>query len=336
MPRNSRLMPPAAFSRRRFLQSSLLAAAATPAARLLAEPPASSVTKIALGMDNFSVRALGWKAAQLIDYAAGLKLDTLFISDLDSYESLEPDALRTVRAKADAAGLKMYVGSWSICPTSTRYKKDWGTPAEHISTGLRVSKALGSPVFRVILGTMDDRKTPGGIEARIADTVKVLKASRKEILDSGVKIAIENHAGDMQSFELARLIEEAGPDIVGVNIDSGNAAWTLEDPLGVLENLGRYTICSSLRDEQIWQTPDGASVQWTAVGEGVIDWNAYIGKWRELCPSVPIQIETISGGPRNFPYHKREFWDQWRNARAFEFERFTALAAKGHQPPPHV
>ena len=72
------------------------------------------------------------------------------------------------------------------------------------------------------------------------------------------------------------------------------------------------------------------------MGDGVIDWNAYLGKWRELCPSVLIQIETISGGPRNFPYHKREFWDQWRNARAFEFERFTALAAKGHQPPPHV
>src|SRR5204862_8240016 len=108
----------------------------------------------------------------------------------------------------------------------------------------------------VVLGTMEDRKTEGGIRARIADTVAVLKACRRDALDTGVKVAVENHAGDMHSWELRDLIEAAGRDFVGANIDSGNAAWTLEDPLDVLENLGKYTICSSLRDDMVWQTPD--------------------------------------------------------------------------------
>ena len=34
-------------------------------------------------------------------------------------------------------------------------------------------------------------------------------------MDAGLKIAIENHAGDMQARELKMLIEEAGKDFVG-------------------------------------------------------------------------------------------------------------------------
>jgi sugar phosphate isomerase/epimerase len=318
-------------SRRDFLKLTVAAALAA-GAPAVAAPAGES--KIPLGMDNFAVRGFGWKAAQLLDYAAGLKLDTLFISDLDSYDSLEEEALREVKAKADGLEIKLYVGSWSICPTSVRFKRNWGTPDEHIALGLRVAKTLGSPVFRVILGGAEDRKTPGGIDARIDDMVKVLRANRGRILDHGIKIAIENHAGDMQSRELVRLIEEAGPDIAGVNIDSGNAAWTLEDPFGVLENLGRYTICSSLRDEQIWEDENGAVVQWTAMGDGVIDWPAYLAKWRELCPTVPVQIETISGFPRPFPYLQREFWAPYGNARAEDFARFVALARKGRKLEP--
>ena len=38
---------------------------------------AAAGTKIKLGMDNFAVRAMGWKAPELLDYAASLKLDTI-------------------------------------------------------------------------------------------------------------------------------------------------------------------------------------------------------------------------------------------------------------------
>lgn len=276
---------------------------------------------------------MGWKAPQLLDYAASLKVDTLFISDLTSYESLEKSSLQEVKAKADGLGIQLYAGSWSICPTSKSFKKDWGTAEEHLATGIRVAGTLGSPVFRVILGNMEDRATPGGIEARIADTVRVLKGGRRQAGDAGVKIAVENHAGDMHSWELARLVEEAGPEFVGVNLDSGNAAWTLEDPLDVLERLGRYTICSSLRDDMIWEIPDGAAVQWTAVGEGLIDWRKFVARWQVLCPEVPFQVETISGFARPFPYRKAEFW-QGYDRRPEAVEGFAALARLGHMIPP--
>jgi sugar phosphate isomerase/epimerase len=313
--------------RRSFLTG--LATATTLAAARPTFAAPSAAPKIKLGMDNFAVRAMGWKAPALIDYAASIKCDTLFISDLDAFESFEDGALRDVRRRAEAAGLALYVGSWSICPTSKAFKKNWGTAEEHLRLGLRVAKALGSPTFRVVLGTLEDRKTEGGIQARIADTVAVLKACRRDALTADVKVAVENHAGDMHSWELLQLVETAGRDFVGVNIDSGNAAWTLEDPLDVLERLGPVTICSSLRDEMIWETPDGAAVQWTAVGDGLIDWKKYAARWHDLCPDVPIMIETISGSQRTFPYKQVEFWKNY-DRRPESLAKFEALAKRGH------
>lgn len=289
----------------------------------------NSKTPIPLGFDNFSVRAMGWKADALIDYAASLKLDSILISDLDAYESFEEPYLKKVRAKAEGAGIQIHAGTWSICPTSKFFKDKWGTAEEHLALGIRVAKTLGSPVLRCILGMGDDRGTPGGIEARIGDTVKVCKACRSQAVDAGVKIAIENHAGDMQAWELVNLIEEAGKEYVGATLDSGNATWTMEDPLASLETLGPHTHSTGIRDSMVWPYEEGVKVQWTAMGEGLVDWKAYIPTFAKLCPGVPMNLEIISGFARPLALYQHNFWKVWPKARASDLARFMALARKG-------
>src|SRR3954471_24200103 len=191
-------------NRRTFLKTSALAGAglalaATTGTLSAADQPER---KIKLGFDNFAVRGMGWKAHALLDYAASLKLDSILISDLDAYENFTEPYLKEVRAKSNELGVQIHAGTWSICPTSKFFKKNWGTAEEHLALGIRVAKGVGSPVIRVVLGTGEDRKSEGGIEARITDTVKVCKALRTQAVDAGVKIAVENHAGDMQSWEL--------------------------------------------------------------------------------------------------------------------------------------
>ena len=326
------------FPRREFVKSLALAGAGAvlgPAVLVQTAVGAVPRRNIKLGLDNFAVRAMKWKADALIDYAASLRTDSLFITDLGPFENFEDGYLREVRKKAADKGLQIHLGSWSICPTSKAFKKDWGTAEEHLRLGIRMARALGSPVFRVILGTGADRATEGGIEARIADTVKVCQACRSQALDAGVKIAVENHAGDMQAWELVTLVEAAGKDYVGVNIDSGNAAWTMEDPRESLEILGPYTVTSSLRDDAIWEYADGAKVQWTAMGEGDVDWKVYFDRFAVLCPGVPVHIETISGFPRELPYLKADFWNTFPKARARDFAKFVALAKRGKPIPPH-
>ena len=320
------------FSRRDFVKSSTVTGAflaignSVTTGGSLAVP---STPKIKLGFDNFSIRALGWKSPQLLDYAAKLKMDTVLFSDLDVYDNHDESHLREIKAKADDLGIEIHAGTGSICPTSNAFDKRFGTAEEHLTLAIRVAKALGSPVARCYQGTFNDRQSQGGIEAHIRDTIKVCKNVKSRATDSGVKIAIENHAGDMQAWELVNLIEEAGRDYVGATMDCGNATWTLEDPLQNLEILGPYALTTGIRDSMVWEYAGGAMVQWTAIGEGLVDFKAYMRRFAELCPKVPVQLEIISGFSRPYPYLKEDFWKPYPNARAHEFARFVAMAKRG-------
>ena len=114
------------WSRRRFLAS----LAALGAANLAAPVRGHNLTapkKLKLGFDNFSIRTFNWKAPRLIEYAASLKVDTLLLSDLNVYESLDEDYLKKIRIQAERAGIELHAGTSSICPTSKSYnEKKWG------------------------------------------------------------------------------------------------------------------------------------------------------------------------------------------------------------------
>lgn len=289
---------------------------------------------MALGFDNFSVRAFGWNADQLIDYAAEIKVDYLMTSDLGVFESFEEPYLKGLRQKADGLGIKLIAGTTSICPTSASFKDRYGTAEEHLALTIRVAHALGSSAARCYLGNLNDRMTEGGIEPHIDATVAVCKSVRELAVETGVKIAIENHAGDLQAWELAMLVEKAGPDYVGVTLDSGNAAWTIEDPTRSLEILAPYAATSGIRDSAIWETENGANVQWTNMGDGCVDWTHYFDRYQELCGTIPVILEIISGGPREMDYYAPGFWDRYPKGRAADFAAFTNLARKGQAPVP--
>ena len=313
-------------NRRHFLQSTLTAAAAS----ALPQVRAAANGKPGVGMDHFAVRGTGWKAPQIIEYAASLKLDAVFLSELGPFESFEDDYLKKLRAQIDAAGLKVYVGGRSVCKTSNIWEDKYGSPDELMALIIKIAKALGSPVARCVLGNSKDRTTDGGIEKHQEEVIKVFKAAKSRCEAEGLKISIENHSGDQQSEELRNLIEAAGKDYVGANIDPGNAVWALEDPMHNLEVLGPYVNCSSVRDSMIWETPEGAMAQWTAIGEGLVDFAAYSKRFAELAPGVPLMIETISGFAKPFPFLKEEFWKPYAKAPAASFAGWLAMMKKGH------
>lgn len=317
-------------SRRGWLATAAVAGGLATIRRAAADTPVRR-RGIKLGFDNFALRALQWNARRLVDHAESLGCDSVFITDFGPFAGRTDDAsLGDLRSYAAAKGVGIELGSWSICPSSKTFKQDFGSAEQHLATGLRMARALGSRAFRVILGNHEDRLTPGGIAARIDETVAVLKASRAAALEAGVKIAIENHAGDMRSAELLALVERAGPEFVGVNFDSGNACWTLEDPLRALEVLAPHVLTTSLRDSMIWRTPMGVAVQWTAMGEGCTDLAAFFDLFEKSCPGVTVHVETISGFARTFPIYDPGFWKAFPDGRADELAAFLALAEKGH------
>ena len=105
--------------------------------------------------------------------------------------------------------------------------------------------------------------------------VKNFKSVRSKALDLGVKIALENHK-DLQAWQVKQVIEEAGPDFVGSNLDFGNPTYVMENPLTTLEVLGPYAVTTHVRDTAVYEDPRGAAVQWTALGEGSIDFKKIV------------------------------------------------------------
>ena len=285
--------------------------------------------RLLLGFDNFSIRALGWKAPRLIEYATRHKVDALLFADLDVYETHDIGYLNEIRQEVEKQKIILQAGTGGICPTSKSFKGKYGNAEEHLRLLIKVAEGVGSSVARCYLGSSKDRKTKGGIRVHMASTIETLKKVRTQAIDAGVRLAVENHAGDMHSKELVELIEKAGPDFVGATIDTGNSTWTLEDPVETFRNLSPYAVCSGIRDSMVWPSEKGVKVQWTAMGEGCVDMGTLFKEWRERCPETPVQIETISGFAKEFPYLEKDFWPPYSTIRADDYSRFLALARKG-------
>ena len=95
--------------------------------------------QLQLGIDNYSLRAFGWNAAQLIDYAASLRLDVLMLSDLAVFGSRAASHLRDLRSRAADHGLALQVGMLSICPSSVMFDPRRGTAGEQLREAIRVA-----------------------------------------------------------------------------------------------------------------------------------------------------------------------------------------------------
>jgi sugar phosphate isomerase/epimerase len=311
-------------TRRRLIQS--LAAAP------LAAAVADAAPTVKLGADLFSLRSQNWTPFQLLDYCAARAVKVVHFSEVRFIGNLEPDNLRRVREHATQAGIEIEIGMTSVCPTSKIFNASLGTAEAQLGAMIDAAVTVGSHIVRCVLGNSNDRAS-GAIGRNIENTAKVLRNVRSKAKDAGIKIAIENHAGDMQARELKGLIEQAGPDFVGACIDSGNPLWTLEDPHLTLETLAPYVLTSHLRDSAVWRVPEGAAVAWVRMGEGNVDIEGYVRQYAALCPGRALSIESIVTGPRVFAYRDPKFWDSYREVPAWEFARFLEIAERGTPRP---
>jgi sugar phosphate isomerase/epimerase len=233
-------------------------------------------------------------------------------------------ALRDVRSCARELGITLEVGMLSIASGATIFNAAAGSAEAQLSQAIDLARALGSKVVRCVVGTFRDRAQPGGIQARVAEALAAVETVRTRALDAGVRMAVENHAGDLQSRELKALVEEAGPDLVGVCLDAGNAFWAMEDPLAALETLAPHVLTSHTRDTAVRPTPAGVEVAWTRMGEGNIGIEAYLDRFQALCPGNPVMLEVIvMPAPRLLPYRDPEFRAGYPHMTAEDFERFA-------------
>jgi len=283
-----------------------------------------------LGVDVYSIRSQGWDAFEYLEYCQRTGFNVVHFSDLVPFEGTDDAYLRQVRARAEALGLSLETGMGSICPSSASFYDEPGDAVVQVREMLHVASLLGSPVLRCLLGGAADRRSATPLRTHIENTLATCRAVREQALDLGIKLAIENHAGDLQGWELRALIEEAGSEYVGACIDTGNPLWVHEDPQVTLEHLAPYVVTSHVRDSIVWAHPRGAAFQWVAMGDGNVGIAAWAERFQVLCPGAPFTLEIITGRPpRLLNYLEEAYWDAFPDARASEFARFERLVRQG-------
>lgn len=285
-----------------------------------------------LGYNTYCLRALRWADAKHMEFAAAQKLDALFLQDSPDPLTQDPAHWKAMRAMAEERGLLLQTGGGGMLPKAAE-----GLPAaiETLRKNIVRAEAMGSKIVRGVLAS-NRASFPVAPEEAMEWGVRILRAVKSELSGRGMKVSIEVHK-DLHAWELKQVIEAAGADTVGVYMDTGNPVFLLEHPLTTLETLAPYVVCAHLRDSVIYEHPRGVAVQWVPLGEGVVDFKEWVGRLKELCPTVPVYNKPITGRPPEvLPYLEPQWWKTMPKARAGELARFLDLARKGRPYEGHM
>lgn len=288
--------------------------------------------RIPIGYNTYCLRGLKMTDRQHFDQAMGWNLDALFLQDSLDPRAQDPAHWAEVKEWAKETGLHLQSGGGGFLPKGGAMSgAEYDAAVANLRHQIKRSKAMGSPIVRCVCAS-DRQSLPWPTDEQNLELVlKLLRAVRSEVLDAGMKLAIEVHK-DFQAWQHRMIIEEAGKDFVGSYLDTGNPVFVMEDPMQTLETLAPYVLTFHLRDSVVYEHPKGIAVQWVPLGEGTVDFPALIAKAREILPAgVHIFIKPITGRPPYVhPVHDDAFWARWYpKARARDYARFVALAKKG-------
>ncbi|MGH8016922.1 MAG: sugar phosphate isomerase/epimerase family protein [Opitutaceae bacterium] len=105
-----------------------------------------------------------------------------------------------------------------------------GLAPGNIDRYINLAVEIGSPFLRVVIDDDGYEPEPGVIIDRLRELAPRLEAG-------GIVLAIENH-DRFRSAGLARIVEDAGSEFVGICLDTANSFGAAEDPGTVLDNPG--------------------------------------------------------------------------------------------------
>lgn len=106
----------------------------------------------------------------------------------------------------------------------------------------------------------------------------------------GVRLGIENH-WDYTTYEILRITEEVGADVVGVGLDSANLLMLAEAPDRALERVAPYVVTTHLKDVMLFSTPRGAARPVVPLGKGQVGIGEVVSTIARHNPDLHLTIE---------------------------------------------
>ncbi|GIM91586.1 sugar phosphate isomerase/epimerase family protein [Paractinoplanes toevensis] len=243
-----------------------------------------------------------------LDKIHSLGLDGAFFRSLFALSpTLDPGEIFEISAHAASLGLYLEVGTAKVNPFATPEAPEIralgdGDYLLGLEKIIRACAAAGitelwtataNYQFKIKgLYACDRFRTDVWWADQLAATAKVLAKLGPLLRDLGCHLNIETHE-EITSFEVVRLVEEAGPDAFGITFDTANVLVRGEDPIAAAHRVAPYTRQSHVRDVALAFTDDGIGRFLAPCGQGVIDWPALLAPLLEHAPDATLSIEGI-------------------------------------------
>ncbi|MEV0697910.1 TIM barrel protein [Saccharopolyspora sp. NPDC050389] len=190
---------------------------------------------------------------------------------------------------------------------------------------LASAAALGVHELTVIVGTEADRFDPAiPWPEQLRATGDLLARLAPVLRDAGSRLLIKTHE-EITTFEIVRLVEAVGPDVLGVAFDPVNVLIRLEDPVAAARRVAPHTRAIHLDDAWLCQTPRGLARRMCPLGRGILDWP----------PQLPEDTRLVLDFHRaelELPYFDQTWLAAQPDATCAELAALAAHAAADREP----
>ncbi len=230
-----------------------------------------------------------------------------FRTVLDMSPRLDSGELRAIRARADELGMYIEAGLVKVNPfalpeapevrqagdgdTLLGFRRMMEACAEIDCRELWAATANHKGMFYGRFA-YDRFRTDVTWEEQLEATRRFLHRLAPIARDLGIHINLETHE-EITSFELVRLIDDVGADVLGITFDVGNPVQRLEHPMWAARRVAPYVRQTHIKDLYMEEIDGGYTYQSRACGTGIIDFRELLPLLATHNPDLNLSIENV-------------------------------------------
>jgi len=243
-----------------------------------------------VGLDTFSIRELKLSGMETLDWLKDHEFAGALFGGLGSF-SAELDLAELKEARAYADSLELYTEmSVSNC-NPHQVKRPLEEHRREVEKQIELAAECGWHELHTAFGGGEERyrDTVSWVD-QLADAARFIRSLAPVLRAHESRINTETH-GDVTTFELIRLIEDVGPDIAGICLDTANLLCHCENPASAVRRAAPYVHMTHIKDAMITFTNSGYRRQSLPPGRGILDWRTILPALAEYEPNLRLSIE---------------------------------------------
>lgn len=209
-----------------------------------------------------------------------------------------------------------------------------GSDTSEFEQAVKTAQEAGAVALRAAcLGTRryETFKTLDAWKEHVAESYKSIEAARPVLDRYKIPLGLENHK-DWTTEELVGLMKKYSNEYFGVCLDFGNNLALLDpDPMGTIEQLAPYTVCTHLKDMSVESAEHGFLLSEVVLGTGYLDLPRALSLIGRARPNVKLSLKMITRDPLNVPCLDDPYWVTFPDRSGLYLAR-TLRFVNQHQP----